>query len=435
MAAKSFAVLFFSGVAVGCGAAKAHAQEPDLTEFLGSMCVNVHLSQGQSPAAVAAMLSASGLRCIRDSDNHGDAMPYLTVAEQVPGLQVDMFTGDINNGLQTGGALADAGILLALEGPNEPNNFRLTYNGQSCAGRDATDWTCVAEFQRDWYDMVNADSQLTGYPMWNVSEVGAEPNNVGLQCNAPGVNGQCPGSGFQGAVFADFTNDHNYAQGNGRPFQDNFAWIAADPQTATPGLDVWYNEHIVTWAHRFPGYTLADARDIPKVTTETGWASNPLCRNSVPETEQAAIYLDIYLAQFTRGWSHTAIYQLQDGTGGDTCDFGLFRRDGLAKLAGIWLGNMLNILVNETGEPTADLGFTTSPAIATVHGQAFQPGIIIVWDERASASDTVTVWFSVPHSYNLYDPSVDTAPISSAPSAPSVTLTLSNHPQILQLLD
>jgi len=69
------------------------------------------------------------------------------------------------------------------------------------------------------------------------------------------------------------------------------------------------------------------------------------------------------------------------------------------KLAGIWLGNMLNILVN------------------------------------ASASDAVTVWFSVPHSYNLYDPGSDTAPISSAPSAASVTLTLSNHPLILQLLD
>src|SRR5262249_53037111 len=113
----------------------------------------------------------------------------------------------------------------------------------------------------------------------------------------------------------------------------------------------------------------------------------------------------------------------------------LFRRDGSAKPAGIWLGNMLNILVNDIGESTADLGFTTSPAIATVHAQAFQAGIIIVWDERASASDTMTVSFSVPHCYNLYDPSLDTAPISSGTSAASVTLTLSDHPQILQLLD
>ena len=433
--AKSFAALLFLVVVAGCLTARTHAQEPNLSDFLASMCINVHLSQGQNPSAVAAMLNATGLSCIRDSDNHGDATPYLTVAAEIPGLQVDMFSGAIDNGLQTGRALANAGILLALEGPNEPNNFRLTYNGQPCAGRGATDWTCVAEFQRDWYAMANADPQLSGYPMWNVSEVGAEPNNVGLQCNVPGWNGQCPGSGFQGVVFADFTNDHNYAQGNGRPLQDNFAWIPADPQRATPGLDVWYDEHIATWAHRFPGYTVADAPDTPKVTTETGWTSNPSCGNAVSETQQAAIYLDIYLAQFTRGWSHTAIYQLQDGTGGDTCDFGLFRRDGSAKPAGIWLGNMVNILMNDRGEPTADLGFTTSPAMATVHAQAFQPGIIIVWDERASDTDMVAISFSVPHCYNLYDPSLDTAPISSGTLAASVTLTLSDHPQILQLLD
>lgn len=433
--AKSFAGLFLSAVAAACLVTKANAQAPNLSDLLASMCINVHLSQGQSPSAVAAMLNATGLTCIRDSDNHGDASPYLAVAAQVPGLQVDMFSGNIDNGLQTARTLTNAGILLALEGPNEPNNFRLTYNGQPCAGRGATDWTCVAEFQRDWYAMVNADSQLAGYAMWNVSEVGAEPNNVGLQCNAPGVNGQCPGSGFQGVVFADFTNDHNYAQGNGRPLQDNFAWIPADPQKATPGLDHWYGEHVVTWAHRFPGYTVEDAPNVPRVTTETGWTSNPSCPNSVSETEQAAVYLDIYLAQFARGWSHTAIYQLQDGTGGDSCDFGLFHRDRSPKPAAIWLGNMLNILVNNAGDPTADLGFSTTPAIDTVHAQAFQPGIIIVWDERASDADIVTVSFSLPHCYNLYDPSLDTAPISSGIFATSVDLTLSDHPQILQLLD
>lgn len=180
--AKSFAVLLLLGVAVGCVMAKAHAQEPNLSDFLGSMCINVHLSQGQSPSAVAAMLNASGLSCIRDSDNHGDATPYLTVAGQVPGLQVEMFTGAIDNGLQTARALANAGILLALEGPNEPNNFRLTYNGQPCAGRGATDWTCVAEFQRDWYAMVNADPQLTGSRCGTFRRWGQSRTMLG--CNA-----------------------------------------------------------------------------------------------------------------------------------------------------------------------------------------------------------------------------------------------------------
>ena len=38
----------------------------------------------------------------------------------------------VTYGLTTARGLASAGYLLSIEGPNEPNNFPFTYNGQTC---------------------------------------------------------------------------------------------------------------------------------------------------------------------------------------------------------------------------------------------------------------------------------------------------------------
>jgi hypothetical protein len=47
--------------------------------------------------------------------------------------------------------------LLAIEGPNEPNNFPFTYNGQTC-GKGATSWMLCAQFQSALYAAVKADA-------------------------------------------------------------------------------------------------------------------------------------------------------------------------------------------------------------------------------------------------------------------------------------
>src|ERR1700739_4781763 len=78
------------------------------------------------------------------------------------------------------GAVAAAGALLAAEGPNEPNNFPVTYGGNT-SGYKST-FMPVALFQRDLYRTVKSDAKLQGIPIFQSSESGgSEPDNVGLQ--------------------------------------------------------------------------------------------------------------------------------------------------------------------------------------------------------------------------------------------------------------
>ena len=61
--------------------------------------------------------------------------------------------------------------------------------------------------------MVHADPKLAGIPVWGMTVVGAEPDNVGLQwLRIPnGSNASMP----DGTQYADVANAHNYVQGHG----------------------------------------------------------------------------------------------------------------------------------------------------------------------------------------------------------------------------
>ena len=85
------------------------------------------------------------------------------------------------NGLhpfETARPLAQADALLAFEGNNEPNNWGVTYQGEK-GGDRAPSSLAVAKLQRDLYK-AGDDPVLKGYPVWSISENGAEVDNVGL---------------------------------------------------------------------------------------------------------------------------------------------------------------------------------------------------------------------------------------------------------------
>ncbi len=86
---------------------------------------------------------------------------------------------DLAKLIETGRQVAAAGALLAFEGPNEPNNWGITYQGQA-GGRDRS-WMPVAKLQSDLYKAVKNDPVLKNYPVWSITEGGAETDNVGLQ--------------------------------------------------------------------------------------------------------------------------------------------------------------------------------------------------------------------------------------------------------------
>ena len=226
---------------------------------------------------------------------------------------------------------------MAFEGPNEPNNFPITYNGQSGGGTGS--WAPVAQFQEALYRAVKSVPDLQKYPVFAVSEAGAETDNVGLQfLTIPtGAGATFP----DGTRYADYANPHNYVSSTRKIYVDNQAWNAADPTLNGP-WDGLFGEYGVTWRHHFQGYTNEQLLTLPRVTTETGWDS---VSDIGGERTQGTVLVNTYLAQFKRGWRYTFIYQLRDGEGGSG-NQGLFNSNSTPKLAATYIHNLTTILAD-----------------------------------------------------------------------------------------
>jgi hypothetical protein len=237
--------------------------------FLNSLGINIHMSQGVSEASYEPLFNYTGVRNARDFGVSGRAASYITLHNNT-GVLFDIFAGNSGNVgdlLSTGKSLASAGGLLSFEGPNEPNNFPITYNGQTGGGPTGT-WLPVAQYQRAIYSQVKSDPTLMNHPVFGVSLDGAENDNVGLQfLTIPsGAETLMP----DGTQFADYANPHDYLI----PFDtsllaDNEAWGASGP-LATGPWDGLYREYGVTWKKHFAGYSNDQLATLPRVTTETG---------------------------------------------------------------------------------------------------------------------------------------------------------------------
>ena len=340
---------------------------------------------------------------------------------------------DIARLLEGARQLAVAGALLALEGNNEPNNWGVTFQGER-GGRTNT-WLPVAKLQRDLYQAVKNDPVLEDYPVWNLSEGGAQTDNVGLLfLTIPAGAGTLMPDGTQ---YADFANCHNYMTHPSWPgLHDNQTWIAADPTPACR-VDGLYGNYGLTWRRRFPGYVESDLLTLPRVTTETGVTIH----GPITEEIQALLYLSVYLDQFKRGWKHTSIYLLRDRTdeqGNQT--FGFYRPDYTPRLAATYFHNLTTILSDEAsaGEP-GKLDYSIPNQPATVHDLLLQKHDgtfeLVVWNERyTGGSDDISVHLSSAAALAaLFDPTLGTSAVRSLGRGNSIGLTLSNHPVIIQV--
>jgi hypothetical protein len=338
---------------------------------------------------------------------------------------------DLNKLLETARPLAKAGALLAFEGNNEPNNWGVTYQGQPGGGR-APSWLAVAKLQRDLYKAVKGDPLLKRYPVWSVSEAGGEVDDVGLQLLAipKGLRTLMP----EGTVYADYANVHNYLYHPASPgLGDNKAWMAADPTSACR-VDGLFGNHGVTWAKRFRGYAEDELVTLPRVTTETG------CTVGGPVTEEvhALNLLNLYLAQFKRGWSYTAVYLLRDRTdeAGNQA-FGFFKPDYAPRKAATYLHNFTTILADRgAAARPGRLDYALAEQPATVHDLLLQRSdgtfFLVVWGERLKGSDDVTVRLGATYpAVRVYDPTAGTEPVQTHRRVATLKLTVGDHPLIL----
>jgi hypothetical protein len=319
-------------------------------DFLNSIgVVTAFPDRGQPLARTIEMVRYCGFRWVRAgieglSDTGPTTIQTFLDLHRETGVRVSwgLVSGgtDVKKLVETGKVLAEAGALLAFEGNNEPNNWGVTYQGEKGGGREPS-WMAVAKLQRDLYQAVKSDPVLAKYPVWSISEPGAQRDNVGLQFLTipPGAQTLMP----DGTKYADYANVHNYIYHPHSPYPaDNKTWDAADP-TAASRVDGLFGNFGVTWARRFRGYTQEQLNTLPRVTTETG---NTI-EGPVTEERHGLNLMNLYLAQFKRGYVHTSVYLLRDRTDeGGNQSFGFYKADYSPRKAAIYLHNLTTILAD-----------------------------------------------------------------------------------------
>jgi hypothetical protein len=413
------------------------------SDFLNSIgVVSTFPDRGQPLAKTIEMVRYCGFRWMRAGiEGLSDAGPttlqtFLDLHRETGArLSWGLVSGgtDVKKLTETGKVLAGAGALLAFEGNNEPNNWGVTYQGEKGGGGEPS-WMAVAKLQRDLYQAVKSDPVLAKYPVWSISEPGAERENVGLQFLTipPGAQTLMP----DGTRYADAANVHNYIYHPHSPYPaDNKTWDAADP-TAASRVDGLFGNFGLTWARRFRGYTQQQLDTLPRVTTETGTSIG----GRVTEKMHGLHLMNLYLAQFKRGYAYTSVYLLRDRTDeGGNQSFGFFQADYSPRKAAIYLHNLTTILAdNGSRAKSGRLDFTIPDQPDTVHQLLLQHSDgtfqLIVWGERLSGQDRVTVRLGVtPAAIRIYDPTIGIEPVQTLANISSLDLTLGDHPLVLAI--
>ncbi|MFD1676505.1 hypothetical protein [Alicyclobacillus fodiniaquatilis] len=411
-----------------------------VSDFLNSLGVNTHIGQGVDNASqTATALNYLGIHHTREDANPDYVQDWIQLHKQ-SGDTIDLLAdggASVSSNIEIADQLRKAGALLDVEGPNEPNNQPVTYDGQTS---NSSTFLPVAYFQRDLYSAVHSDPLLKGIPVFASSEAGgSEPDNVGLQyLTIPnGANTLMPA----GTKYADYANTHTYVMGHVGSLIDNMAWNASDP-TLNSSWDGLYVEYGQTWNGGFSGYSDQQLKTLPRVMTETGW--NTQGSGSLSEAQQGDVLMDVYLSNFARGWKYTFLYMLRD----DPVQgyWGLVDTNYQPKPSGVDMHNLTTILADkgtkgQAGSKKApgQLDYSIPNEPSTVHDLLMQKSngefYLAVWDEQASGSSSVTVNLAkASNDVEIYNPTTGTSPVQTLHHTKAIDLTLSGYePLIIKL--
>ena len=305
------------------------------------------------------------------------------------------------------------GSITAVEGPNEINNFPLTFNGVS--GLQG-----AINLQKALYADVHSDPNLDGVPVdyftgYDAGSMGTGPNP------------------YTTAGLADYDTQHPYPTYGQAP-----AWFVS-PSNSLP------NEGPVNG---------------PAVYTETGYSTyGGSSGGLVPVNQdvQAKYTLDLLMDAAKDGISKTYLYQLMDayqpGSPQGDDGFGLFDPNNAPKEAATAIHNLTTILAdNGAGSNT----FTTTPLNYSVTGlpstgnnmlmeKSNGSYDIVVWNEpqiwnKSTGTEitapTVNVNVQLGATYSdveVFDPLVGLTPIQTLTNVSSVKLGITDHPLIVEI--
>jgi hypothetical protein len=296
--------------------------------------------------------------------------------------------------------------------------------------------------------MVHNDPKLAGIKMWGMTDVGAEPDNVGLQwLKIPsGSNALMP----DGTQYADVANTHNYVQGHGavtHTLEDNQVFWAEsiDRGGACAGCFDVYGEYWGgaggstgqgTWSKGYPINVLGQ-NQIPKVTTETGW--NISNTPSVSADMQGRLLTDVYLQAYKQGWSKTFIYLMFNNiTTGDN-GWGMLNRSGDPTLVGRYIHNLTSILADNSSTFTPrSVNYSFSGMPSTGYALLMQKSNgkynLVIWGEAfaSKTSSKVRINLGRPYPVSVYDITRGSSPIRELSNVTSVSVTLTDHAIIVE---
>jgi hypothetical protein len=443
-------------------------------KFLSSIGVNTAINgRGENMVSTKEIMQYIGARWIRTSmgGNAGGANPVAETSSNGGGNSIATYKYLYNEagirfsaGLGAGGkesnipvfisnvkrviAATNPGILIAVEGNNEPNNknWYIMYNGEKGGGATTVgaNWKPVARMQKQFYEDVKADPVLgtdsLNCPVWDLSYGGACGENVGLQYLRAPEDDMDVYAEFRGVTFADAANLHNYFSHSGFPApQNNQTWRAAEPTTNIPsGVDVLYRHYGKTWLGGFLGYrTDEELRAVPRVTTETGVTIS----GNVTEEMQALMYLSLFLAQFKQGFEYTAMYLLTDRRDeGGNQSFGFFDVHYNPRLSAHYLHNLTSILADSVNIETPGLlTYSITGRTINVHDLLLQKRDgtfeLVIWSEKyKGGSDNITVGFDKEYDEVwIYDPTRGTSPVQILKNISAIELEMTNHPYIIEI--
>ena len=427
-----FYMLFFTGISLAVEPVSAQNKSKGVTavsatEFLNSLGVVSSISRrGETLSGTIDCVKYTGLRWLRAGYEDDATIEDFVQLHKKTGvlLSYGLLSGhsDIPRLISGAQQLASAGALIALESANEPNNWGITYQGET--GGRGKSWLPVAKMQRDLYKAVKSDPVLKNYPVWSISENGAQTDNAGLQfLTIPkGAKILMP----TGTRYADYANCHNYVcHPNWPGLHDNQTWISASPTKICP-VDGLSGNYGITWAKHFPGYTEKELLTLPRVTTETGYSTDTV---GCTEEVQACLYLNLYLSQFKQGWKYTAIYLLKGRANEPEHEaFAFYRLDYKPKMAAHYLHNFTTILADNQSVRLPDrLNYNIPNQPTTTHDLLLQKSngkfVLVLWGERyAGGMDKVTVMLGKKHeTVKIYDPTTGFTPVKTLREINEVT--------------
>lgn len=430
--------------------------------FINSIGINVHMDYTDGAYAsepnVASDLAYLGIKYIRDGLSTDTAsipvQNQITALNELAAQGIKFDLGIVTANVQSEIAAANAlevsspGAIFALEGPNEINNWPITYDG-------LTGQAAAIAVQTAYYAAVKADPSLRGVSVFNFTG-GAPPvltphgtltqNANGsftlvdgitgwLASLPPGVTtidatytGTAPWGGVYGSPGANqqgglsegvngevsFTYDNNSTEAQN--FYISFSdWnstttitglsavsgtsgnlVAFDPNMSLAGMADYSNTHPYPSHGAEPGsyITTSDGLPVPgpSVITEDGYDTDPNDPNGVSQTVQAQDDVKILLDAYNAGVSQTYLYELLDekpdpSNTDSEMHFGVFNNNNTPKQAAVAIHDLTTIL---SAGNTPVSGFTPGTLAWSATGLPTTASTMLL--EKTNGAFDLAVW-------------------------------------------